>query len=119
MTVSNSDIAAVLKFIHRQGDNFIRVLTIEDNGDPREPIDLTGHTVMFQMTSNKTDEVTLSVNTEDNPTNISITGTDHNKISINIPITQEVGKYHYKLSVTDASQNVRTWLRGEFIVNNC
>lgn len=65
MPVSNSDIAAILRFVHKKGDNFIRTLTVEDNEVPRGPIDLTGHEAIFEISTIKRSVSVFTVNSTD------------------------------------------------------
>lgn len=117
MPISNSSVAAILRFVHAKGDTFIRRLTIENDEDPRQPVDLTGYTAIFDISTIKKAESLFNINSTENPDNINISGGSNNLINLsfltgNIP----AGRYEYTLSVVDPAQNIKTWLKGDFII---
>lgn len=117
MPLSNSDVAGILRFVHKSGDNFIRQITIEDDQDPRQPVNLSGYTVVFEISTIKNVTSLFKITSSANPTRINISGASSNLIDINFLLTDiAIGRYNYTLSVVDPSQNIKTWLKGDFII---
>lgn len=117
MSLSNSDVAAILRFVHPKTDTFIRQLTIQDNQDPRQPVNLSGYYAVFEISTIKNIKSVLKITSRANAANINISGDYNNLINLSFATnTMQPGRYNYVLSVVDSMQNVKTWLKGDFII---
>lgn len=85
-------------------------LKVED-----EPIDLSSATIRMQIRPDYgSNTLTLSL-TEGN--GITVTGTSNNMVALNKVITIASGEYVYDLEAAFANGDVKTYVKGEFIVS--
>lgn len=79
------------------------------------PVDLTGCTIVIQVRPTaSSSEVALELNTTEG--SISIGGVDTNQITLNKIVDVPAGSYVYDMNVTFPSDEVKTYIWGNFIV---
>lgn len=79
------------------------------------PVDLTGCTIVIQVRPTaSSSEVALELNTTEG--SISIGGVDTNQITLNKIVDVPAGSYVYDMNVTFPSGEVKTYIWGNFIV---
>lgn len=113
MTLSN-DISATLNLIAKQGDTFERNFSVEHpNGTP---YNFTGYSLQMQIKSTKQNTISaLELNSGDEIT----LSTGQIKILIPSAKMKEIPArgYFYDLQITYPNGVVKTWLSGQFNIN--
>ncbi len=95
-----------------RGDTLTRTFTILDSAG--SPVNLSTAAVKMQVRSKPDSEVLLEL-TEGN--GITVGGAGNNVISISkVCDISDCGSYHYDLQATFSATDVRTYVRGAFIV---
>lgn len=83
--------------------------------DGTTPIDLSGSTIVIQVrTSAEAPEATLTLSTTSST--ITITGDDHNQITLNKKVDIPAGNYVYDIDITFPSMDSKTYVWGTFYV---
>jgi hypothetical protein len=79
------------------------------------PVDLSGSTILIQVRPTPTStSVELTLSTANS--SISIGGVDRNQITLNKKVEVAAGSYVYDMNVTFPSGEVKTYIWGNFIV---
>jgi hypothetical protein len=79
------------------------------------PVDLSGSTILIQVRPTPTSaSVELTLSTANS--SISIGGVDRNQITLNKKVEVTAGSYVYDMNVTFPSGEVKTYIWGNFIV---
>ena len=95
-----------------RNDTWNQVFEIKVNS---EPVDLTGSSIAIQVRkkANST-TIDLTLSTEDG--SIAIVGENNNQIILNKQVTIASGSYLYDMSVSFPSGEVKTYIWGNFMV---
>lgn len=109
--ISNSVIKAPLNLKAQQGDTFSRQFSFLNSDD--EPLDLSASTFKLTVRDNSGTTILEWVNSD-----FSIISTGVYSIGKTATQMQSVepGVYSYDLQVTNSSSESRTWLYGQFII---
>jgi hypothetical protein len=79
------------------------------------PVDLSGSTILIQVRPTPTSTtISLTLSTADS--SISIGGANRNQITLNKKVDVTAGSYVYDMNVTFPSGEVKTYIWGNFIV---
>jgi hypothetical protein len=79
------------------------------------PVDLSGCTILIQVRPTPTSAtIALTLSTADS--SISIGGVNRNQITLNKKVDVTAGSYVYDMNVTFPSGEVKTYIWGNFIV---
>lgn len=109
----SSTLPACYPVSYYEGNTWIETIRLRD-GVTKEPIVLSAAAVLIEIKKKKTDttaEETLSIGD-----GLSIVGVDQNEISIDKILDLDAGAYFWDLTITFSDGTVRTFLAGDFTV---